>query len=86
MEYSARLNLRKNNLVFAFLIHPCEIERNKLKFFRVKKFILFEARRIWSGRVINFSEKVENLSFYEPDGLFLFCHFSFGKRKMARSL
>ncbi|MDO9230883.1 MAG: hypothetical protein Q7U36_00165, partial [bacterium] len=45
--------------------HPCEIERNKLKLFCVKKFILFEVRRIWSGRVINFSEKVENLSFYE---------------------
>jgi hypothetical protein len=40
MARFARLNLRKNNL--AFLSHPCEIERNKLKLFSVKKFILFD--------------------------------------------
>ncbi|HAT73859.1 MAG TPA: hypothetical protein DCS08_02515 [Candidatus Moranbacteria bacterium] len=61
--------------------HPCEIERNKLKFFRVKKFILFEVRRIWSGRVINFSEKVENLSFYELGWPFSFLPLFFWEKK-----
>ncbi|MDO9231052.1 MAG: hypothetical protein Q7U36_01040, partial [bacterium] len=47
----------------------------------VKKFILFEVRRIWSGRVINFSEKVENLSFYELGWPFSFLPLFFWEKK-----
>jgi len=71
--------VRKNHL--CILYRPLRSAFQNFNRMSVKKFILFEVRRIWSGRVINFSEKVENLSFYELGWPFSFLPLFFWEKK-----